>query len=348
MSGTGFRKLQRVVQKPYRWQLQEALAAPVSRIDPDARVVDVPAEAAGVPPGPGDLSETIDVQITQEIADKAAELGSPQAMYEFVRNNFEFEPYYGSHKGSAETLRQGAGNDYDLASLLIALLRAEGHPARYGEGQVEMTVDQATSWLAVDSGEVAGSILFTMGMEGVSIIGGGDPDSCCVAHGTPGCDDPVVESCVCALDTFCCNVQWDSQCVDQVETFGCGVCEPNVVAVRAQRVWIEAWGAEGFGSPTWVPLDPAFKMSHVQPGIDIPEEMGLDAQAFIDEYWDPFDPGVTLPRTETILEVLADTITDYVDTNYPGSTLDEMLRTNEIVPQDLGILPKSLPPASAS
>ena len=75
--------------------------------------------------------------------DLATELGTPQAMYEFVRNEFEFQPYYGSRKGSVETLHQRAGNDYDLASLLIALLRASGTPARYAEGQVEMTLEES-------------------------------------------------------------------------------------------------------------------------------------------------------------------------------------------------------------
>lgn len=34
-------------------------------------------------------------------------------------------------------------------------------------------------------------------------------DECCVAHSTPGCSDPIVEACVCAQDSFCCNDHWD-------------------------------------------------------------------------------------------------------------------------------------------
>ena len=39
--------------------------------------------------------------------------------------------------------------------------------------------------------------------------------SCCNAQGSPGCDAPFVEACVCALDSFCCSTQWDNMCVDE-------------------------------------------------------------------------------------------------------------------------------------
>lgn len=118
-----------------------------------------------------DLDPTIDIQLTQEIMDLAANLDNdPLKIYRYVRNNLEFEPYAGSRKGSLETLNQGRGNDYDLCSLLIALLRASGIPARYVIGTVEMPADQVKKWLGVDDGATAGSILATVGMEGINII----------------------------------------------------------------------------------------------------------------------------------------------------------------------------------
>jgi len=278
--------------RPPLWQLQPALRAPQAAFDPTARAIDVASEAMGRVAGSPDLEANIDVQITQEIIDKANELGTPQAMYEFVRNECAFQPYYGSRKGSVETLRQRAGNDYDLASLLIALLRASGIPARYADGIVEMPTARATSWLAVDRGDIAGSILFTNGMEGTYLISG-SPD--------------------------------------------------NIVAVQCRRVWVEAYLPRGFASRAWVPLDPAFSMKDVHQGIDIPEEMALNAQDFVDEYYDPSDPGVTLPRPETMHEILKEQIADYVDANYPGMTLDDVMRGHETIPEKLGLLPSSLP-----
>lgn len=44
--------------------------------------------------------------------------------------------------------------------------------------------------------------------------GGPEPSACCDALDVPGCaDDPAIEACVCGLDPFCCDTQWDDQCV---------------------------------------------------------------------------------------------------------------------------------------
>ncbi|HSA20035.1 MAG TPA: PPC domain-containing protein, partial [Myxococcota bacterium] len=48
--------------------------------------------------------------------------------------------------------------------------------------------------------------------------------SCCVAHGTPGCEDPGISACVCAQDDYCCDTEWDASCVGEVDSLGCGTC----------------------------------------------------------------------------------------------------------------------------
>ena len=50
------------------------------------------------------------------------------------------------------------GTDFDLASLLIALLRSAGFPARYAVGLIETSAAATTSWLGVDDPDVAASI----------------------------------------------------------------------------------------------------------------------------------------------------------------------------------------------
>ncbi|GJM25741.1 MAG: hypothetical protein DHS20C16_21560 [Phycisphaerae bacterium] len=54
--------------------------------------------------------------------------------------------------------------------------------------------------------------------------GPGFSHNCCETGHGAGCSDPTISACVCAFDSFCCNVEWDSFCVDQVEGFGCGDC----------------------------------------------------------------------------------------------------------------------------
>ncbi|MCB0325291.1 MAG: transglutaminase domain-containing protein, partial [Bdellovibrionales bacterium] len=66
---------------------------------------------------------------------KAAELAyDPQQIFDFVRGSIRYESYRGSLRGARGTLATGAGNAFDQSSLLIALFRASGIPARYVTG----------------------------------------------------------------------------------------------------------------------------------------------------------------------------------------------------------------------
>lgn len=66
--------------------------------------------------------------------------------------------------GSQETLLEGVGNEFDLASLLIALLRASGTPARYVLGTVMLPADHAMNWLGVKNATAAESMFRYGGM----------------------------------------------------------------------------------------------------------------------------------------------------------------------------------------
>lgn len=65
--------------------------------------------------------------------------------------------------------------------------------------------------LAATDGE-ASSLLEALGNNSMEV----SPDSNCflTGHG-PGCDDAVCEATVCAVDSFCCDTEWDSICVGE-------------------------------------------------------------------------------------------------------------------------------------
>lgn len=93
------------------------------------------------PVGAEYLAPTVDVQINDAIQALAQELeGNPVKISEWVRNNVQYLPTYGSIQGSAATLVSRQGNPFDTASLLISLLRASGIPARYVYGTVEIPI----------------------------------------------------------------------------------------------------------------------------------------------------------------------------------------------------------------
>ncbi|HWP90047.1 MAG TPA: transglutaminase-like domain-containing protein, partial [Burkholderiales bacterium] len=99
-------------------------------------------------PGAEYLAATEDVQLTPEITALATKLQrNPVLIYQWVRNHVDYVPTYGSVQGSARTLVTKQGNAYDTASLLIALLRASGIPARYVFGTVDVPIDRVMNWV---------------------------------------------------------------------------------------------------------------------------------------------------------------------------------------------------------
>ncbi len=121
--------------------------------------------AAAEQPTDADLAETIEVKFTPEIREIAGLLNNdPVLLYEFVKNNFKYEPYYGSLKGAQQTLFEQAGNDFDQASLLIALYRSIGIPTRYVCGTIQVPIDKAMSWVGAPDSLTALKIFSTNGI----------------------------------------------------------------------------------------------------------------------------------------------------------------------------------------
>ncbi len=93
-----------------------------------------PDEAGGTPVSDW-LRWTVDADYYDEyMVAQAAELGNDwQQMFGYVRS-LGYESYKGSLRGTRGTLWSEAGNSLDQASLLIAMLRGSGIPARYRHG----------------------------------------------------------------------------------------------------------------------------------------------------------------------------------------------------------------------
>ena len=158
--------------KPRAPRLKDAeFAATPSRFARDASSL---AAAATAAPTPEELAPNEDVQITPAIQAKAASLGNqPLKIYDWVRNNVEFVPTYGSVQGSQMTLDSLRGNAFDIASLLIALLRSAGVGARYVMGTAEVPVASVMNWTGgAETAQVAQQILGQGGIPNVGLIRG--------------------------------------------------------------------------------------------------------------------------------------------------------------------------------
>ena len=126
-------------------------------------------------PTQDDLAETVEVQFTEEIRALATELGNqPVAIYNWVRNNIDFVPTYGSIQGSNHCLMTKQCNAFDTASLLIAMLRVSGIHARYVYGTIEIPIEKVMNWVGgVEKPEVAGQVLASGGIPSMLVIEGG-------------------------------------------------------------------------------------------------------------------------------------------------------------------------------
>ena len=72
---------------------------------------------------------------------------------------------------------------------------------------------------------------------GSLVVPCGDPKSgdCCLATGTPSCNDEVCCDAVCAADAFCCETEWDQVCADQA-AFLCASCGAGSCPIAAGTV----------------------------------------------------------------------------------------------------------------
>lgn len=97
---------------------------------------------------PAYLGETSEVVLTERIRAKAAELEhDPVKIVNWIYANTEWQPTWGAIENADVALATQRGNAFDLASLLIALLRASGFPARYVHGTVDVPADRFMNWL---------------------------------------------------------------------------------------------------------------------------------------------------------------------------------------------------------
>ncbi len=109
------------------------------------RAVNTTAISAGL--APDDMGQwlvrTPDADIQDSyMLEKAAQVGgAPEQLFAYVRS-LGYEAYTGSLRGTRGTLWSEAGNALDQSSLLIAMLRANGIPARYRHGTLSTTQAQ--------------------------------------------------------------------------------------------------------------------------------------------------------------------------------------------------------------
>jgi len=89
---------------------------------------------------------------------------SPDAIYDFVRNNIDTSFMYGLHKGAMGVLADRSGTPFDQAHLMVELLRQGGHSPVYKAGTITLTAAQFTAWTGISNGVAACQLLSSGGI----------------------------------------------------------------------------------------------------------------------------------------------------------------------------------------
>ncbi|WP_169788046.1 RHS repeat-associated core domain-containing protein [Caldimonas brevitalea] len=74
----------------------------------------------------------------------------PDLIYEYVSNNIAYVHGWGFQKGAEGAVLDQRGTAFDLASLMVALLRESGIAADYVYGAIELSGGDLQSWMGVD------------------------------------------------------------------------------------------------------------------------------------------------------------------------------------------------------
>lgn len=114
-----------------------------------------------------------ETSLTDEMKALADQLKTPLQVYLYLKNHINYEAYSGSRKGAVATFDSNGGNDVDQASLLIAMLRYLNYSAKYVNGTIFISADQALKLTSAKDLNTAGTILASSGKKVFSIVSGG-------------------------------------------------------------------------------------------------------------------------------------------------------------------------------
>ena len=269
--------------------------------------IGLPSTTVSPTPTPDDLAETEDVQITPDIQAQAAALNNnPVQIHNWVRNNIDFIPSYGSIQGSELTFQSKRGNAFDTASLEIALLRAAGIPARYAYGTVQIPADQVMNWVGgVTTPEAAQSLLGQGGIPNVAVVSGGKISSFRFEH------------------------VWVEAWVDYIPSRG--------VVNRSGDTWVPLDASfkqydytQGMDLQSAVPLDAQTLLDHIKAGATINDTEG-------------WVQNLNVVAIEIALTDYQTQLQTYVDSQNPSATVADVLGTKQIIAQSPSILMGTLP-----
>jgi RHS repeat-associated protein len=230
------------------------------------------AAASNVVPGPPSITELA-----------RALKNDVDVIYEWVTNNINFYPVWGHFKGGFGALVDQRGTSFDIAELMILLLRESGYTANFVFGQIGLSGIEASNWLGIgidNSGFFSGLVGF-----------GGIP----FQNGTNG--------------------------------------DGSLSGAVMSHVWVRVT-IDGVDYD----FDPSFKQMVQSTGIDLASAMDYDRTSFMSDadegatITDDFIENINRANIRDDLATMTGNLIEWVQTNMPGATMQDILGGQTIVP----------------
>jgi len=266
-----------------------------------------------------------DIVITQEMRDLVEDFEyNPAEIYEYVKNTIQYEPYYGSKKGSDGCIEQKVCNDVDTASLTIALMRVAGIPARYHKSIVVASTDQLKDLLGVEEVKTVYIALHNSGIPVYTLDGDviADPLS---GQNINDVDMEGIQALVFEWVVPQIFIDYDEKGGNYTNL----VAVSEIETTEALRVELSNYGMD----MQWLPIEVLIKnYTHVQN-----EVVHDTAQFNTESFWYDFFvyQGEMSPVEKYISELQAQTSKDIKDEVYQS--------TNKLIQTEISILPPTTP-----
>jgi transglutaminase-like putative cysteine protease len=256
---------------------------------------------------PAYLAATTEVTLSPDIVAKASALnGDPVAIYNWVRNNVQWQPTWGAIQDASHTLSTRQGNAFDIASLMIALLRASGIPARYVHGTIAVPADQFRNWAGgFQSIDAALDFAASGGIPVTAITAGGQIASVRMEH------------------------VWVEAAVDFIPSRG---------AVNKSA---DSWVAL---DPSFKQVRVLQGLNVAQiSGVDSTQVLNTFLASGTTNQTEGWATGFDTTIPKTALTTTETSLEQYVNTNLPNATVGDVFGGRKIIVQKPPVLPASLP-----
>lgn len=269
---------------------------------------------------------SVPAEVETEIAELAKALeNNPVKIFNYVRNQIDYEHYYGLRKGPVLTLLEGSGNDFDQCVLLADLLKAAGYQQieyRYRTQKVDYA--QLKGWVGLADDAFPGRTFQQVTGQTVA-----DYFSTSVAI-----DEQVAKQAVL-------GVQFLRHRGSQVGASTAAIWSPDLPA-KASFV-MDRLCLEVMMNGVSYSLDPSYKTYEKIPGVaGVLNSLGYSRSSFMSQAGGGTNPDYAVSLSEsnvrTNLTSLTSSFLQFVATNYPNLTVSEFLGGRRIIRSEISDL----------